>query len=72
MLQKPVIQRAFELADSGRFRVPSEVRRALVSEGYTQSDVFGIEGRATWRQLRERCGQAVGKRSSALAGMAPA
>lgn len=72
MLQTPVIQRAFELADSGRFRIPSEVRRALVSEGYTQSDVFGIEGRATWRQLRERCGRAVANRSLAVAGMAPA
>lgn len=72
MLQTPVIERAFELADSGRFRIPSEVRRALLSEGYAQSDVFGIEGRATWRQLRERCGRAVGKRASAMAGMTPA
>jgi len=72
MLQTPVIQRAFELADSGRFRIPSEVRRALIGEGYTQSDVFGIEGRATWRQLRERCAQAAEKRSLALAGLTPA
>lgn len=63
MTQTPVVQRAFELADSGRFRIPSEVRRALVREGYTQSDVFGLEGKATWRQLRDRCGNAVEQRA---------
>lgn len=55
MSQTPVVQRAFELADSGRCRIPSEVRRALLSEGYTQSDVFGLEGKATWAQLKRRC-----------------
>jgi hypothetical protein len=55
MTQTSVIERALELADSGKFRIPSEVRRALLQEGYTQSDVFGIEGKATWAQLRRRC-----------------
>lgn len=59
MFQTPVVQRALELADSGRFRIPSEVRRALVNEGYSQSDAFGIEGKATWALLRERCAKAV-------------
>lgn len=54
MSQTPVVQRAFGLG-SGRCRIPSEVRRALLSEGYTQSDVFGLEGKATWAQLRLRC-----------------
>lgn len=27
----------------------------MVAEGYTQSDVFTLEGRATWAQLRNRC-----------------
>lgn len=62
MLQTPVIQRAFELADSERCRIPSEVRRTLLSEGYTQPDVFGIEGRAT--QLRDRCCEAFQQRSA--------
>ena len=55
MVQTPVVQRAFELADSGRFRIPSEVRKALLQEGYRQSDVAGLEGKATWRQLRDKC-----------------
>jgi hypothetical protein len=59
MNQKPVIERAFELADSGRFRIPSEVRKALFHEGYTRSDLFGLEGKATWSQLRDRCSKAV-------------
>nr|WP_312053448.1 hypothetical protein [Brevundimonas diminuta] len=58
MTQTSMIERALELADSGNFRVPSEVRRALLREGYTQSDVFGLEGKATWQQLRQRCGSA--------------
>lgn len=61
-----VIERAFELAESGRFRIPSEVRRALLKEGYTQSDVFGLEGKATWQQLRERCGNAAKQRADNL------
>ncbi len=64
MRQTSVIERALELADSGNFRVPSEVRRALLREGYTQSDVFGLEGKATWSQLRDRCGKAVGQGSA--------
>ncbi len=35
MTQTSVIERALELADSGNFRIPSEVRRALLREGYT-------------------------------------
>ncbi len=55
MLRKSAIERAFELADSGRFVIPSAIRKAMISEGYTQSDVFTLEGRATWTQLRRRC-----------------
>lgn len=53
--RKPIIERAFELAASGKFRIPSQVRAALLKEGYTQSDVFTLEGRATAAQLRARC-----------------
>lgn len=55
LLRTPAIERAFELADSGKFRIPSAVRTAMIAEGYTQSDVFTLEGRATWAQLRNRC-----------------
>jgi len=47
--------RAFELAHSGRFRIPSEVRKALISDRYTQAELFQLEGKATWRQLRTLC-----------------
>lgn len=53
--RKPILERAFELAASGQFRIPSHVRKALLKEGYTQSDVFTLEGKATAAQLRERC-----------------
>ncbi|MNI95087.1 hypothetical protein D3C73_1532970 [compost metagenome] len=52
---KPVTERAFELADSGRFRTPSQITRALIHEGYTRLDTSGLAGKATWRQLRSRC-----------------
>jgi hypothetical protein len=55
--KKPVIERAFELAESGSFRIPSDVRKALVRERYTQSEIYGLEGKATWRQLREKCAE---------------
>lgn len=55
LLRTSAIERAFELADSGKFRIPSAVRTAMIAEGYTQSDVFTLEGRATWAQLRNRC-----------------
>jgi hypothetical protein len=44
------IERAFELARSGRFSNASEVKRAVAAEGYSASQ---IEGPALMRQLRE-------------------
>lgn len=61
----PTIERAFELADSGKFTIASAVREALIKEGYTQSDVFTLEGRATWAQLRDRCQAARQRATSA-------
>lgn len=58
---KPVIERAFEFADSGRCRIPSEVRKALAKDGYTQADLIALEGKAIWAQLRQRCRAAVAK-----------
>lgn len=55
MLRKSIVERAFELAATGQYRVPSEVRKALFKEGYTQSDAFTLEGRATWAKLRAIC-----------------
>ncbi|MGO4410055.1 MULTISPECIES: hypothetical protein [unclassified Brevundimonas] len=56
--RRPVIEEAFELARSGRYRVPSEVRRALVEKRYTQAELFQLEGKATWAQLRTLCADA--------------
>lgn len=47
---KSPLERAFELARSGRYRTASEVRRALAAEGYA-TDQF--EGRSLSRQLGE-------------------
>lgn len=55
MNRTPVIERAFELARSGRFRIPSEIRKAMITDRYTQAELFQLEGKATWRQLRTLC-----------------
>lgn len=52
--RKTVGDRALELADSGVLETPSQLRNALVAEGYTQSDLFTLEGRATRRRLGDR------------------
>jgi hypothetical protein len=53
--RKPIIVRAFELAASGDFSRPSQVRAALLKEGYTQSDTYTLQGKATAAQIRARC-----------------
>lgn len=55
MWRKPTIERAFELAESGVFRIPSEIKRALLAEGYTQSDTYTLDGKLTRTQLRALC-----------------
>lgn len=55
--KRPVIEEAFQLARSGRYRLPSEVREAL-GERYTQAELFQLEGKATWAQLRALCANA--------------
>ena len=59
--RKPILERAFELAASGQFRIPSQVRKALLKEGYTQSDVFTLGGKATTAQIRARCMKVAGE-----------
>lgn len=36
--QRPIIERAFELARSGRFETMKELERGLAREGYAKSD----------------------------------
>lgn len=64
---QPVLERAYELAGSGCFRTPGEVRAALAAEGYPPSDVFRLEERKTWARIRTVCGDACyGDRSAAM------
>lgn len=44
-----VLERAFELARSGRFANASDIKRALVAEGYS---VAQFTGRTLTKQLR--------------------
>ncbi len=46
---KTALERAFELARSGRYPTVELIRRAISAEGYFQSQ---IEGRELSRQLR--------------------
>jgi hypothetical protein len=46
---KTALERAFELARSGRFETVEQVRRAVGAEGYFQTQV---EGRELARQLK--------------------
>lgn len=47
---KTALERAFELARSGRYPTVAHIRRAISAEGYSQGQ---IEGRELSRQLRE-------------------
>lgn len=47
---KTAIERAFELARSGRVRTVSEIRATLKAEGYDQRH---LEGRALVKQLQD-------------------
>jgi hypothetical protein len=46
---KTALERAFELAKSGRYATVEEVRRAISAEGYFQSQ---LEGRELSKQLK--------------------
>ena len=56
---KPFVERAFEMAQSGRFATLEAIERALYEEGYSR-------GSPHWnsvtlrRQLRETCRKATG------------
>lgn len=65
--KRPVIEEAFDLARSGRYRVPSEVRQALVEKRYTQSELFQLEGRATRARMRALCADACSSTSGSHA-----
>ena len=55
---KTVLERAFELARSGRFANASDVKRALAAEGYS---VAQFTGRTLSQQLRAAIEKAKGR-----------
>ena len=48
---KTAVERAFELASSGRFSSLPDIRRALASEGYSTTQVVGSQMTRQLRQL---------------------
>ena len=51
-----VVERAFELADTGLYVSPTEIAKKLIQEGYRRADITAsLEGLALKRQLLARC-----------------
>lgn len=54
-LETPIIQRAFELVDTGAYRTITEIKGALQAEGYDHPSVQShLSGLAMRRVLKER------------------
>lgn len=53
-MQKPIIQRAYELAESGRCKDVREIERHLKSEGY-RGFYADLAGPALRKALRDLC-----------------
>lgn len=53
------IQRAFELAATGRYRRPSEITRALSKEGFMAAEMH-LSGASIRKQLRELIANSTG------------
>ncbi len=54
MYQKPILERAFELARTGDFSRVKELEKALSSEGYAKNDPH-MHSPSVRRQLRGLC-----------------
>ncbi len=57
MLETGIIERAFQLARSGRFKKVEEIQRALKREGYGRAEGH-LAGRLIRTQLRQACNEA--------------
>jgi hypothetical protein len=55
MSRPTILERAFELARTGEYSNVTELRRALIAEGFTTKQ---LEGRALQKQLRQVCADA--------------
>lgn len=56
MPEQPILERAFELARSGRYMTMKELEKALVAEGYARSDPH-MHSPTVRAQLRRICSQ---------------
>ena len=50
-----VVERAYQLARTGKFAIRSEIGRALEGEGYSQADLQHLQGFAITRDLNRLC-----------------
>lgn len=57
MLETGIIERAFQLARSGRFKKVDEIQRALKREGYGRTEGH-LSGRLIRTQLKRACHEA--------------
>lgn len=57
LLETPVLERAFELARSGRFLSTKELMKALSAEGYAKGDAQ-LQSPSVRLQLRRLCAAA--------------
>ncbi len=64
MFETGIIERAFELARSGRFKKVDEIQRALKREGYGRADGH-LSGRLIRTQLRRACDEAAQRPANA-------
>ena len=59
MYEKPILERAFELARSGEYPRVKELEKALSKEGYSKGDPH-IHSPSVRKQLRFLCSSACG------------
>ena len=55
MVTVHIVERAYQLAGTGRYKIRSDIARALGGEGYTQTDLQHLQGVAITRDLNRLC-----------------
>jgi hypothetical protein len=58
------VERAFQLARTGHFRVRGDISKALEKEGYTVAEVYQLQGAAITRQINDLCRAAQAERQA--------
>lgn len=57
-MRSPVIERAFELARSGKFATAKEIDHAIKREGYTHAEIATLGFRSLRKDLLRTCREA--------------